>query len=76
MSWLKFLNMFILQWFFIRLARIVNDNGDTEGFTVIKWIVPGTGWVFMDYLYVDEIFVYLLFGGILFDLGVFFLVIK
>lgn len=44
-SWLGVLNRIILQWFFIRLARIVDDvTGKTLGYKILKWVVPLTGW--------------------------------
>lgn len=49
MTWLYFLNYFILQWFFIRLAKI-QDNGCLLGYhyknkyKILKWIIPLTGW--------------------------------
>lgn len=50
MNWLKFVNVFIFQWFFIRLTRI-EDKGENEFcFTYYYWysiqyfIVPLTGW--------------------------------
>jgi hypothetical protein len=44
MTWLKFLNMFILQWFFIRLARVFDDEHKQVGWDIIRWVVPTTGW--------------------------------
>lgn len=43
MTWLYFINWFILQWFFIRLVRICED-GATVGFAIIAGVVPTTGW--------------------------------
>lgn len=37
-------NFLIFQWFFIRLGRIVEDNGTHVGWTLFKWPVPLTGW--------------------------------
>lgn len=44
-SWLGILNLFFLQWFFVRLQLTV----DTDKETVVRWnlrgfIVPTTGW--------------------------------
>jgi len=54
MTWLGLLNSVILQWFFVRLAKIV----DTEtkvivGWDLLRWIVPLTGW-WSDYRYVGR----------------------
>lgn len=43
MTWLGFLNFLVLQWFGIRLARLV-ENDRQVGWKLIKWIVPLTGW--------------------------------
>jgi len=43
-TWLEFLNKFILQWFFIRLAKVVDEDGDIIFWTILKWIIPCTGW--------------------------------
>ncbi len=52
LSWLGLLNFIILQWFFIRLAKIkwINDSYDMKyrkdgkNYRLLKWIVPLTGW--------------------------------
>jgi hypothetical protein len=45
MTWLMFVNVFFFQWFFVRLARIVDeDTKKTIGWKFIYWIVPTTGW--------------------------------
>ena len=45
MTWLYLLNYCILQWFFVRLARVIDDQtGKTIKFKFIYWIVPTTGW--------------------------------
>lgn len=52
--WLKPLNKYILQWFFIRLAVSIDTNCYTSNgvdlsvpvkFKILKWVVPTTGWV-------------------------------
>ena len=58
MTWLKALNVFILQWFFIRLAKIVatdviENKSTIVGWTILKWIVPLTGWR-SDYIYIGK----------------------
>lgn len=45
MTLLKFLNVFFFQWFFVRLARIVEGpEYKTIGFTLIVGVIPCTGW--------------------------------
>ena len=44
MSKLGKLNYYLLQWFFVRLAKTVDESG-----TIIKWgfitkVIPMTGW--------------------------------
>ena len=43
MTWLQFLNQFILQWFFIRLVRI-SEDGQTVGWALMTSVMPTTGW--------------------------------
>lgn len=50
MTWLKFINVFILQFFFIRLQKTVHNDGRIE-YAIIRWIWPFTGW-FTDYIYI------------------------
>ena len=51
-TWLHFVNVIFFQWFFVRLARLVNtDTHKTEGYKFIYWIVPTTGWD-SDYKYI------------------------
>ena len=51
MTWLYFLNYFILQWFFVRLMR-VNHINDTTGeiyktdYRFMHFVYPMTGYVF------------------------------
>ena len=40
---LGFVNMFILQWFFIRLF-VAEADGTPQYWGVLYWIVPTTGW--------------------------------
>lgn len=42
-TWLGWLNIIVLQWFFIRLARNFRDD-ELTGFSVIGLILPMTGW--------------------------------
>ena len=52
-SWLFYLNFCLLQWFGIRLARVIGTvivNGEEMpdgiplGWKLIKWIIPMSGW--------------------------------
>lgn len=49
MTFTKFVNVFILQWFFIRLTKHMKKD-DKGNYTIIEkwsfqyWIVPLTGW--------------------------------
>lgn len=46
--WLGLLNKALLQWFFIRLAVIlevpVTKNSRVKKLKILRWIVPMTGW--------------------------------
>jgi hypothetical protein len=42
-SWLGWLNYLVLQWFFVRLARVI-DSGRTVGWKWLVGVVPLTGW--------------------------------
>jgi len=53
MSWLGCLNFIVLQWFFVRLAKVVDDDGRTVRFTWLRKVVPLTGW-WSDYSYVGR----------------------
>ena len=45
MTWLYFLNAGVLQWFFVRLARVVDvETGKQQGWRLLRWVVPCTGW--------------------------------
>lgn len=45
MSWLGWLNYLVLQWFFVRLAKMVDeDSGEVVGYRWLTGIVPLTGW--------------------------------
>jgi len=47
MTKLKFINLFFIQWFFIRIARNIDQRKGYyfQWFTVIGPIVPLTGWI-------------------------------
>lgn len=51
MSALKFINMFFLQFFFIRWGRKIEDDGTFIKWEILKWVVPFTGWKRSDYIY-------------------------
>ena len=44
MTWLYLLNRVLLQWLFLRLARVVENDGTQVGWTVLLWPYPETGW--------------------------------
>ena len=49
MTWLYFLNYFILQWFFVRLMRINHINDKTgeiykTDYRMLYYVYPMTGW--------------------------------
>jgi len=44
MSPIKALNVFVLQWFGVRLARVLNDDGQQEAWGLIGPVLPLTGW--------------------------------
>lgn len=44
MSWLGRLNYLVLQWFFVRLARVKDDGGREIGWTFLIGVIPCTGW--------------------------------
>lgn len=44
MSKFKLLNMFILQWFFIRICYFVHDDGFQFAWGFLFPVVPLTGW--------------------------------
>lgn len=43
-TWLYLLNRCFLQWFFVRLARIIDESGKQVGWKLLTGIVPETGW--------------------------------
>lgn len=45
MTWLAALNFILLQWFFVRLARVVDDSGEQIGWTLVWGWMPLTGWL-------------------------------
>jgi len=59
MSKLKFVNVFIFQWLFIRLQKTVHDEEDLNpgaiGWGIIGFILPTTGWT-NEYRYILKSF--------------------
>lgn len=59
LSWIGYLNFFILQWIFIRVTKQVYLLDYTEKkympntYKIIKWILPLTGW-WNDYIYLID----------------------
>lgn len=58
MTFTKFINKFILQWFFIRLTKHLkkDDNGNytiIDRWSLQYWIKPLTGWN-SDYKYIGQ----------------------
>lgn len=53
-SWVGLLNRILLQWFFVRLQMNI-INSDIDGFQLIGFIIPTTGWT-TDYKYVFKEF--------------------
>jgi hypothetical protein len=55
MTILKFVNMFILQWFYIRLAKICNEKNTEEiyGWSILYWVIPLSGWK-TDFEYINN----------------------
>jgi len=43
-SWIGWLNIIILQWFFVRLFYLENDRGNVENYGFMFPIVPLIGW--------------------------------
>lgn len=44
MSRLYFINFFIIQWFFIRICRFLDDDGIQTHWGILFPVVPLTGW--------------------------------
>jgi hypothetical protein len=51
MTWLEALNFYALQWLFIRLARVIDDEtGKQTGWTILR-VWPRSGWAGRPYRY-------------------------
>jgi len=44
MSKLKILNVFLMQWFFIRICRFMDDNNVQTHWGFLFPVIPLTGW--------------------------------
>lgn len=44
MSSLGLLNYYLLQWFFVRLAKSIDSKTNKVSWSILRWIYPGTGW--------------------------------
>ncbi len=44
MTRLQFINVVLFQWFFVRLAKVVDSEGAVQRYTFIGFILPLTGW--------------------------------
>lgn len=44
MTILKFINMFLLQWFFVRLTKHYDSKRVLTYFSIQGFIMPTTGW--------------------------------
>lgn len=55
MSWLFILNYFILQWLFIRLCKIIEDNTkQIKGYNIMIGVYPLSGWGEKKYKYFNK----------------------
>jgi len=53
-TWLKFLNFFVLQWFFVRLQRVaIAKTNEIIGYDWLLGVVPLTGW-WSDYIFLGQ----------------------
>ena len=55
MSGLHFLNYWILQWFCVRLTKVLNTKTKKIIRWKLLWVLPLTGWG-NDYIYVKDLF--------------------
>jgi hypothetical protein len=70
MTWLGFLNYFLLQFFCIRLTRtyvnktvaiadrVTHETYELHGFRIMYWVVPFTGWDKWNYKFIGKRFYY------------------
>lgn len=52
-TWLGWLNLIILQWFFIRLAEELDLQNMHRKWTILRWVIPTTGWK-SDYIFLGK----------------------
>lgn len=43
-TWIGWLNIFLIQWFFVRVSYGLNDKGRLKGIRLLGFVVPCTGW--------------------------------
>ena len=43
-TWVGWLNILLFQWFFFRLAFVIDGDANRIGWLTIKWVWPLTGW--------------------------------
>lgn len=44
MTKLKFINMFLAQWLFIRFTKNFDEDGKFLGYGILGFVLPMTGW--------------------------------
>jgi hypothetical protein len=57
-GWLYWLNMFLVQWFFVRIIRTDDKDGNTLGYGIMGPVLPMRGWrsPYIGWLYYHEIY--------------------
>lgn len=48
-TWIGWLNFLVLQWFWIRLGREIDQAGRKRGFLILTRVYPLTGWWWSDF---------------------------
>ena len=51
---LGYLNKYVLQWFFIRLARYKRNIDDVWGWKIIGFVKPMSGWNGSDFIWLGR----------------------
>lgn len=52
LSWIGWLNVLIIQWFFIRICYVLGDDGKPKSIGFLGMVIPLTGW-YSDFAYVN-----------------------